>query len=83
MTTKAYCREGQHYPDQLISFPLINFRGQLEPIEIGILCENDGQPTNNWADGTAGVPPDLYQQALEDESPVCAEHLEVVEWQHT
>lgn len=69
---RAYCAEGEHYPQTMIA--------TVEGCELGVIvCDDDS--VTNWADGTAGVPPDIAELARADESPVCAEHPDCeVEW---
>ena len=79
---KAYCEEGQHYPDKIISILLNsdsasgNIKGQTE-----VLLDGEGNSTFLYADGTKGVSDEESSRAEEDEEPYCVEHQDcVIQW---
>ena len=74
---RAYCSEGNHYPEYLLCFPAIAIdeEGAMIRTEEGVLLENDGKCSNLWADGTRGVQKDIREMVEAEEEPVCAEHV--------
>jgi hypothetical protein len=80
---RAFCSTCNTYPIELLSWPIIGDNdGEAVKSEEAVILNNDGTPTNRWADGTAGVPEDVQQMAGEDEEPVCAECNNYIVWKH-
>ena len=57
------------------------FAGVESDMELGILVDKQGYPTNKWADGTIGVPVEITDWLLLDDcAPYCTEHNQETEW---
>ena len=53
---------------------------ELDPDRIGVIVYASGKASNRWADGTAGVPVLVRQEAEEDDEPYCPICHEVARW---
>ena len=74
----AYCSEGDHFPRELVSYPI---DADGDRYEVGILLDRWGKAGNRWEDGAVGTLPAQREDAESDESPVCGEHRACeVEW---
>lgn len=77
---KAYCKQGNHYPEVLIAGVYgINRDGEIE-LTGQVQLNNEGKCNNFWADGILGVPEHIQKLAEEDESPLCYEHKCEITW---
>lgn len=57
------------------------FAGLDPKPELGVLVDVQGNPTNRWEDGTAGVPEDIKGWiAMDDCAPDCPIHSVETEW---
>ena len=81
MARKAYCKAGDHYPEELLA-SVYDLPGEEMNLADVVLLTNDGTATNRYYDGTVGVPQETQEQAEADEEPLCAEHLEHIDWEH-
>jgi hypothetical protein len=85
---RAFCPKCGNYPTELWSWPIIDEEvpedGDIQPIrtETAVVLENDGTPTNRWADGVSGVLEAVQERADADESPVCGECKTYIIWVH-
>ena len=75
MTPGFWCSEG-HTPDYVI----VTVGEDLDPDGIGVLVGGEGDVTNRWADGIAGVPDDVWDEANEQSEGMCTEHMTPAEW---
>lgn len=66
--SRAFCSEGQHYPDELIA-EVIDGPGrradETTGYEIGVLLDNSGEPTGHYSDGVFGLTDEVYWLARE------------------
>jgi hypothetical protein len=81
--SRAYCEEGQHFPEELIAQAHYEDTVEFIGSEVGVIQNNDGSSTNRYADGIVGVTPEIQEIAAVDDEPVCAEHPDCyVKWIH-
>lgn len=85
MARIAYCPYCEVNPEYLMVWPAIAIGddGQMIRTETAVLLENDGSPTDIWADGTMGVPKDIQEMAEAEEEPYCAQCKGDIEWAET
>jgi hypothetical protein len=50
-------------------------------VELGVIVDRQGNPTNRWEDGIAGVPEDIQDGIrMDDCAPYCHIHDAETEW---
>lgn len=78
--TRAYCREGDHFPGEVLIYPYDPATG--EAMDLAVVCGPDGKSLGRWEDGIVGVPADVAELVEDEDSAYCAEHTTTVEWRH-
>lgn len=69
-----WCETGKHVPEYVI-VSVYN-----DPDGIGVLVGGEGDVTNRWADGVAGVDNETWEAADGESEGTCTEHGALAFW---